>query len=164
MASTSLQHVTEDPVTDDSGVTLEEMRERVSARGRSVAAAVDALGGEIREAADWRTHAARHPYWAIGAAATMGLVAASLLRRKRAFFRLRQTAWKAWLADCEGQAAPRARRGVEPGVCCGAPGASWLALLYASTSVAAWRLREGSIPGAPRRTAGKFLKTVDPRA
>jgi len=60
------------------------MRERVRARGRSMAGVVDALGGEIRHAADWRTHAARHPLWALGAAAGVGLLAAALVRRRPA--------------------------------------------------------------------------------
>jgi hypothetical protein len=43
---------------------------------------VDALGGEVRHAADWRTHAARHPFWALGISAAAGLCVASLLRRR----------------------------------------------------------------------------------
>jgi hypothetical protein len=60
------------------------MQDRLRARGRSVAGVVDALGDEIREAADWRTHVARHPYWALGAAAGVGLLGAVLVRGRRA--------------------------------------------------------------------------------
>jgi hypothetical protein len=49
-----------------------------------MAGVVDALGGEIRHAADWRTHAVRHPLWALGAAAGVGLLAAALVRRRPA--------------------------------------------------------------------------------
>jgi hypothetical protein len=60
------------------------MQERVRARARSVASVVDALGGEIREAADWRTQVTRHPYWAMGTAAGVGLLAAVFVRGRRA--------------------------------------------------------------------------------
>jgi hypothetical protein len=63
--------------------TLEELQARVFDRGRSLARAASALRGEMREAADWRTHAARHPYLALGAAAVVGVLSASLLRRRR---------------------------------------------------------------------------------
>ena len=82
MASPSLPNTAAGSVT--GGRELVEMRERVRARGRSVAGVVDALGGEIRHAADWRTHAARHPLWALGAAAGVGLLAAALVRRRPA--------------------------------------------------------------------------------
>jgi hypothetical protein len=83
MASTSLDRPSDDPVISTGDRELEQMQERVRARGRSVAGAVDALGGEIREAADWRTHVTRHPYWALGAAAGVGLLAAVFVRGRR---------------------------------------------------------------------------------
>jgi ElaB/YqjD/DUF883 family membrane-anchored ribosome-binding protein len=84
VASTSLEYVSDRRVGgDDAELTVEKLRERVSARARSMAAAVDALTGEIREAADWRTQAARHPYWALGVAAAAGLLSAGIFRRRR---------------------------------------------------------------------------------
>lgn len=84
MASTSLDRPSDGSVTLTADREMEQMQERLRARGRSVAGVVDALGGEIREAADWRTHVARHPYWALGAAAGVGLLAAVFVRGRRA--------------------------------------------------------------------------------
>jgi len=84
MASTSRDRASDGSVTPTGDRELEQMQERVHARGRSVAGVVDALGGEIREAADWRAHVARHPYWALGAAAGVGLLAAVFVRGRRA--------------------------------------------------------------------------------
>ncbi len=63
--------------------SIEELRERVSSRFRSVGAAAGALRAEVRAAADPRRVARRHPVWVLGAAAGAGLLAAGLVRRAR---------------------------------------------------------------------------------
>ena len=63
--------------------TLDERRDRVSSRFRSVGASAEALRGEVRAVTDWRTQAARHPLWVLGAAVGAGLLVARLLRRGR---------------------------------------------------------------------------------
>ena len=63
--------------------TLEERRERLSGRFRSVGATADALRAEVRAVADWRRLARRHPAWVLATAAGAGLLAAGLLRRGR---------------------------------------------------------------------------------
>jgi hypothetical protein len=62
---------------------VEELRERVSSRFRSVGAAAGALRAEVRAATDPRRIARRHPVWVLGAAAGAGLLAAILVRRRR---------------------------------------------------------------------------------
>ena len=63
--------------------SVEELRERVSSRFRSVGAAAGALRAEVRAATDPRRIAGRHPAWVLGAAAGAGLLAAGLVRRRR---------------------------------------------------------------------------------
>lgn len=63
--------------------SIEELRERVSSRFRSVGAAAGALRAEVRAAADPRRIARRHPAWVLGAAAGAGLLAAGIVRRAR---------------------------------------------------------------------------------
>ena len=82
MATTSVELITDRPQRQDAEPTLLDLEARVSERGRALAAAVGALRGEVRQATDWRTHITRHPYWALGAAAAVGLASASLLRRR----------------------------------------------------------------------------------
>jgi hypothetical protein len=48
-----------------------------------VAATLDALRSEVRDVTDWRTQAARHPYWAAAAAGGAVLLAFRLLRPRR---------------------------------------------------------------------------------
>jgi hypothetical protein len=63
--------------------SVEELRERVSERFRSVGATAGALRAEVRDAADWRRVARRHPAWVAGVAAGAGLLVAALVRRGR---------------------------------------------------------------------------------
>jgi hypothetical protein len=58
----------------------DELKDRFTRRTRSVAATFDELRSEMREATDWRTQAARHPYWAAAAAGGAVLIAFRLLR------------------------------------------------------------------------------------
>jgi hypothetical protein len=64
--------------------SIDELRERVSSRFRSVGAAAGALRAEVRATADPRRIARRHPGWVLGAAAGAGLLVAGLVRRRRA--------------------------------------------------------------------------------
>ena len=61
---------------------LEEARARVVSRFRSLAATKHALHAEIRAASDWRTQARRHPLWAAGLSAGMGLLSVIVLRNR----------------------------------------------------------------------------------
>jgi hypothetical protein len=63
--------------------SVEELRERVSERFRSVGATAGALRAEVRDAADWRRVARRHPALVAGVAAGAGLLVAALVRRGR---------------------------------------------------------------------------------
>jgi hypothetical protein len=79
MAAPSYSGVTEGGELPKSG----ELRDRLSRRVRSVAATFDELRSEVRDATDWRTQAARHPYWAAAAAGGAILVAFKLVRSRR---------------------------------------------------------------------------------
>lgn len=71
-------------VRSESGEpSVEELRERVSARFRSVGAAAGALEAKVRHATDVRGVARRHPVWVLAAVAGAGLLAAGLVRRGR---------------------------------------------------------------------------------
>jgi hypothetical protein len=61
---------------------LDEARARVVSRFRSLAATQHALRSELREASDWRTQARRHPLWAAGLSAGMGLLGVIVLRNR----------------------------------------------------------------------------------
>jgi hypothetical protein len=79
MAAPSYSSLTERGELPKSG----ELRERLSRRTRSVADTFDELRSEIRDATDWRTQAARHPYWAAAAAGGALLLAFKLLQSRR---------------------------------------------------------------------------------
>ncbi|HSD29189.1 MAG TPA: hypothetical protein VLL75_17945 [Vicinamibacteria bacterium] len=89
--------------------SVEELRERVSDRFRSVGATAGALRAEVRAVTDPRRLARRHPVWVLGAAAGAGLLAAGLVRRgrrRRSDGSLQATlAWMARFA--EGHRPPR---------------------------------------------------------
>jgi hypothetical protein len=61
---------------------LDDARARVVARFRELAATKQALRAELRAASDWRTQAKRHPLWAAGLSAGMGLLSVIVLRHR----------------------------------------------------------------------------------
>jgi hypothetical protein len=65
---------------DPDEARLEDRRARVVSRFRSLAATKHALRAELRASSDWRTQTRRHPYWAAGLSAGMGLLSVFLLR------------------------------------------------------------------------------------
>jgi hypothetical protein len=90
--------------------SVEDLRERVSSRFRSVGAAAGALRAEVRAATDPRCVARRHPVWLLGAAAGAGLLAAGLVRRRRGRRRSDNQAALGWLGRLSD--GPRPQRGV----------------------------------------------------
>jgi hypothetical protein len=66
------------PLSDEA--RLEELRARVTRRFRSLAATKHTLRSDLRAVSDWRMQARRHPYWAAGLSAGMGLLSVFLLR------------------------------------------------------------------------------------
>ena len=69
-------------VAASNAARLDERRARVASRFRALAATQHALRTEFRASSDWRTQARRHPLWAAGLSAGMGLLSVFLLRRR----------------------------------------------------------------------------------
>jgi hypothetical protein len=136
-----------------SDASVEELRERVSSRFKSVGAAAGALRAEVRAATDPRRIARRHPVWVLGAAAGAGLLAAGLVRRRRRRPDGPALATLEWLKGSSER--PRPQPGVAMAV--GAPVARGALSLITSLLVRrfARRLREEVRPRprlvAPRR-------------
>jgi hypothetical protein len=87
--------------------SVEELRDRVSNRFRSVGAAAGALRARVRDATDVRSVARRHPTWVLVAAAGAGVVAAGLVRRGRRHRSERVAqATLEWLAHLPGGRRP----------------------------------------------------------
>lgn len=61
---------------------LDDARARVVARFRELAATKQALRAELHAASDWRAQARRHPLWAAGLSAGMGLLSVIVLRNR----------------------------------------------------------------------------------
>jgi hypothetical protein len=59
------------------------LRERVAKRRHSVSESAEQLSERIQRTIDWREQLGRHPYASLGVAATVGVVAARLLTRRR---------------------------------------------------------------------------------
>jgi hypothetical protein len=67
---------------DSQAARLDEARARVVSRFRSLATTQQALRDELRAASDWRTQARRHPLWAAGLSAGVGLLSVLVLRSR----------------------------------------------------------------------------------
>jgi len=67
---------------DSDAARLDDARARVVSRFRSLATTQHALRDELRAASDWRTQARRHPLWAVGLSAGMGLLSVLVLRNR----------------------------------------------------------------------------------
>ncbi len=60
----------------------EEIRQDISLHKAAISSTISRLDDRFQEAVDWRTHAAAHPFVAIGIATGAGLLVANLFKRK----------------------------------------------------------------------------------
>jgi len=59
-----------------------EIEQDLAARGEQFSRTVEQLGERIEEKLDWRGYMKKSPFWAVGAAAGMGFLAAGMMRRR----------------------------------------------------------------------------------
>ncbi len=59
-----------------------EIKQDLAATGENFSRTVEQLGEHIEEKLDWRGYMRKSPFWAVGAAAGLGLLAAGMVRRR----------------------------------------------------------------------------------
>ena len=62
--------------------SADELRYEITAHRAALAETIHDLDERFQEVVDWRTHIGAHPYVAVGIAASVGLLAATLFKRK----------------------------------------------------------------------------------
>lgn len=71
-----------DDVRSDPERSSDKIRQDIAAKRETISETVDRIEERIQEKLDWKGYVAEYPYWAIGAAAGLGFMAAAMLRRR----------------------------------------------------------------------------------
>lgn len=60
----------------------EDIRRDIDREEENISQTVEQIGERIKEKLDWRAHVKEYPYWAMGAAAGLGLIASKVIARR----------------------------------------------------------------------------------
>ncbi len=71
-----------DDLKSEAERSSERIRQDIAAKRETISETVDRLGERIQEKLDWRGYVSEYPYLAIGAAAGVGFLVSTLIRRR----------------------------------------------------------------------------------